>query len=314
MKRIGVIGVGYLGQHHVRILSEFKDVRLSGISDINLERAEEIGRLYGCPVFEDYRELLDRVDAVSIVTPTVTHFEISREALLREKDLFVEKPLTHDLAEAEELVRLAKEKKRILQVGHLERYNPAYRKAKEIIGDILYIIAERLSPFTGRGADVDITFDLMIHDLDLVVDLIGGEVIVGDLHSHGLSLVTDKIDFATVWLDFSVTKVLLFSSRISTDKRRTLTLFCNDYYLIADLMAQTLRRVRPAGQGRLISEDISVEKSEPLKEELRDFVDCINSRRPPLVSGEDILYPLSLAVKITEQIRWRGNSLGGFKG
>lgn len=306
MKKVAVIGVGYLGQHHARILSRFDDVELFGVVDSDIERAKEIAALYRTRAFRDYRDILGDVDAVSIVTPTVTHFHICKDALMAGKDVFVEKPLTSTVEEAQELVRLSKERNQILQVGHLERYNPAYQKAKELIKDPLYILSERLSPFSGRGTDVDITFDLMIHDIDIVVDILRYKRL-SFFEATGYSFVTDKIDFAVARLNFLSDDgrncdVQLFASRISKEKKRTHTLFCKDHILLIDFMEQTLKRGIPENGG-IIFEDIEVEKKEPLNEELRDFVDCINSRRCPLVPGEDVLYPLSIVTAITKKLR-----------
>lgn len=306
MKRIAVIGVGYLGQHHARILSQFEDIELFGVVDSDITRAKEVATLYKTRPFRDYRDVLGEVDAVSIVTPTVTHFELCKEAILAGKDVFVEKPITNSLDEAEELVRLSKQRNRILQVGHLERYNPAYQKAKEFIKNPLYIIGERISPFSGRGIDVEITFDLMIHDIDIVTDILRDRRL-NSFSAYGYSLVTERIDFASARFDFSSPdgnncQVHLLASRISREKKRIHTVFCEDYILTVDFMGQTVQRSVPKNGG-LIFEDIPVEKKEPLKEELRDFVECINSRRCPLVPGEDVLYPLSIAIDITNKIR-----------
>lgn len=306
MKRIAVIGVGYLGQHHARILSEFEDVELAGVVDSDIERARRIAALYRTRPYTDMRDVLPNVDAVSIVTPTVTHFELCKEAILAGKDVFLEKPITNSLDEAEELVRLSRERGRILQVGHLERYNPAYQKAKEFIKNPLYIIGERLSPFSGRGIDVEITFDLMIHDIDIVTDILRDRRL-NSFSAYGYSLVTERIDFASARFDFSSIEgnncqVHLLASRISRDKKRTHTVFCEDYVLTVDFMGQGLQRSIPKN-GNLIFEDIPVEKKEPLREELRDFVECINSRRCPLVPAEDVLYPLSIVIDITNNIR-----------
>lgn len=301
MKRIGVIGVGYLGQHHARILREFEDIELYGVVDFDIERARHVAGLYGCKAFRDYRDILDRVDAVSIVTPTTTHYEIARSALSAGKDVFVEKPITHVLHEAEELVKIAKDKGRILQVGHLERYNPAYQKSRDYIGLPLFIIGERLSPFSGRGTDVDITFDLMIHDMDIIIDILRRQR-VKEFRTSGHRLITERIDFATCWLDFENTSVFLMASRVAMERKRTLTIFCRDYGIVIDFMNQSLKRFMNSG-GAVLYEDIPVEKKEPLREELRDFVECINSRRCPLVSAEDVLYPLSLVIEITEHIK-----------
>ena len=302
MKRIGVIGVGYLGQHHARILHEFNDIELVGVADTDSDRSALIAGLYNCSAFSDYRELLSLVDAVTIVTPTVGHYEIAREALLRGKDVFIEKPITDKLEDAQELVALARDTGRILQVGHLERYNPAYQKAKERISvskPPSLIIGERLSPFTGRGIDVDITYDLMIHDLDIVLDILRGQE-VRDIRAGGAKVLTGRLDFATCWIEFEKTKVILSSSRVSKEKRRSITVFCDGYCLIIDFMNQGLSILK---DGSKLIEDIPVEKKEPLREELRDFVDCIESRKCPLVPGEDALRPLSLAIEITDRIK-----------
>mgnify|MGYP001046037189 CR=1 FL=1 len=302
MKRIGVIGVGYLGQHHARILSKFEGIDFVGVADINYHRAEEIANLYNCSAFSDYRELLPLVDAVTIVTPTVSHYEIAREALLKGKDVFIEKPITDKLEDAQRLVKLARDVGRILQVGHLERYNPAYQRAKELIplSEVpSLIIGERLSPFTGRGTDVDITYDLMIHDLDIVLDILRGQE-VKDIRASGATVLTGRLDFATCWIEFEKTKVILSSSRVSKEKRRTITVFRDGYCLIIDFMNQGLSLIKDGSQ---LVEEINIEKKEPLKEELRDFVDCISSRKCPLVPGEDALRPLSLVMEVTDRIK-----------
>ncbi len=302
LKRIGVIGVGYLGQHHARILKEFNDVELVGVADTDSGRAALIAGLYNCSAFSDYRDLLPLVDAVTIVTPTVSHYEIARESLLKGKDVFIEKPITDKLEDAQTLVKMARDAGRILQVGHLERYNPAYQKAKELIplsGVPSLIIGERLSPFTGRGTDVDITYDLMIHDLDIVLDILRGQE-VKDIRASGATVLTGRLDFATCWIEFEKTKVILSSSRVSKEKRRTITVFHDGSCLILDFMNQGLSIIKDGSQ---LVEEINIEKKEPLKEELRDFVECISSRKCPLVPGEDTLSPLSLVMEITDRIK-----------
>lgn len=299
--RVGVIGVGYLGQHHARIYSDIKDVELAAVSDFDSIRAEEIGSKYGCRYFSNYSELLEVCDAVSIVTPTITHRDIALDCLKAGKDILVEKPITQNIIEAEEIIKEAEKKNLILQVGHLERYNPAVTAASKMTTAPRFIEAERLSPFLGRGIDVDITLDLMIHDIDIIFSLVRSRLV--GIKASGESLMTDKIDLARAWLEFeNGCGALMTASRISPEKKRSLNIFQEDSYIAVDYHNQEAKRYFKSGE-ELLSDVMSPEKQEPLKEELKDFIECVKTRKRPLVSGTEAMNALDTAMKISEIIK-----------
>ncbi|MFA5354853.1 MAG: Gfo/Idh/MocA family oxidoreductase [Thermodesulfovibrionales bacterium] len=301
MINVGVIGVGYLGRHHARIYSQLEGVQLIGVADPDSGRAAGIAEEYGCGFYGDYRELLSRVDALSIVTPTTFHHKIAMDCLREGKDLLIEKPITVTVDEADELVEAAEKRGRIIQVGHLERFNPAFEAARSLVVAPLFIEAERVSPYQGRGIDVDITLDLMIHDIDLVCSLMGTSP--AGMNAAGSSLLTGTIDMAVAWLEFEGSRqALLKASRIAPHKSRMLTIHQKDSQIVVDFQAMELRRLRGEGEA-IVAEEIAVEKKEPLKEELRSFIDCVSARRRPLVSAADGREALMVASKIGERIR-----------
>src|SRR5208283_1300530 len=201
MLKVGVIGVGYLGQHHARIFAELDDVRMVAVADTDGERAGEIAVKYGCKAYTDYRRLLDEVDAVSIVTPTTFHYAVAMDCILAGKDILIEKPITATIEEADRLIEASAETGVLIQVGHLERFNPVVPALYPLLDSPSFIEAERLSPFQGRGVDVDITLDLMIHDIDVVLSILEGKE-VSDMKAAGSKVMTDTIDIAKAWLEF----------------------------------------------------------------------------------------------------------------
>ncbi|MBI5848170.1 MAG: Gfo/Idh/MocA family oxidoreductase [Nitrospirae bacterium] len=298
--RIGVIGVGYLGQHHARIFSELEHVALAGVADSDLVRAGEIAVRYGCASFGDWQELVENCDAVSIVTPTTTHHEIALACLKAGKDVFVEKPITGSLQDAREIIAAADAGGRILQVGHLERYNPAIVAASELIRNPRFIEAERLSPFLGRGTDVDVTLDLMIHDIDIVSGLVKSTV--RSINAAGDRVLTGKIDAAKAWIEFeNGCKALITASRLATEKARRLKVHQDDSFISVDYQSQEVRRYFKDATG-IAFDVIRPESREPLKEELKDFVSCLQSRACPMVSGREGMQALEIVLKINEMI------------
>ncbi len=298
--KIGVIGVGYLGQHHARIFSELEHVELVGVADRDLVRAEEIAAKYGCAAFNDWNVLAEKCDAVSIVTPTTTHHEIALACLKAGKDVFVEKPVTATLEEAQEIIAAADAGGRILQVGHLERYNPAIVAAAGLIKNPRFIEAERLSPFLGRGTDVDVTVDLMIHDIDIVSGLVGSKV--RSINAAGDRVLTGKIDAAKAWIEFeNGCKALITASRLATEKVRVLKVHQDDAYISVDYQAQEVKRYYKDATG-IAFDAVKPESREPLKEELKDFISCLQNRACPLVSGREGMQALEIVMKINEMI------------
>lgn len=304
MLNIGVIGVGYLGQHHARIFSGLENVRLAAIADIDKKRADEIAAKHDSASYTDFREIFDKVDAVSIVTPTITHFETALECINAGKDLFIEKPITSTPQEAERLIEEAEKRGIIIQVGHIERFNPAVLKVYSLIENPVFFEAERLSPFMGRGTDVDIVIDLMIHDIDIILSILsrnGKSVSVKDIKAVATRAITERLDEAKTWVTFEDNiQALMTASRLSSEKSRILKIFQKDSHIVLDYQEMSIERFFKK-DGRITKETIPVEKKEPLKEELRDFVDCINTRRKPIVTAVDGMNALKIAFKIIKE-------------
>jgi len=302
MLNVGVIGVGYLGRHHARIFAELDDVRMVAVADTDEERAGEIAGKYGCKAFSDYRDLLDEVDAVSIVTPTIFHYDVAMDCIRAGKDILIEKPISATIEEADRLIAASDEAGTLIQVGHLERFNPVVPALYPLVEAPVFIEAERLSPFQGRGLDVDITLDLMIHDIDVVLSIMDGAEVI-DLKASGAKVITDTIDFAKVWLEFeNGVHALLSASRIASDKSRKLTVFQHDSYLVMDYQQMEITKFS-GRDGKIAGDTISVEKKEPLKEELKDFVRSVYNRTRPSVCAVKGRNALKIALQAGTQIR-----------
>ncbi len=299
--RVGVIGVGYLGQHHARVFSGLEGVELVGVADLDSRKAAEIAKAYGCRSFRGHTELIGICDALSIVTPTTMHHAIAIDCLNSGRDLFIEKPITESLDEAREIIEAAEKKNLILQVGHLERYNPGILAAMDMIKEPKFIEAERLSPFLGRALDVDVTLDLMIHDIDIVLSIVGSKV--KEIRAAGDRVLTDRLDAAKAWLEFeNGCQALLTASRLAPDKLRRLKIHQEDSYISVDYQSQEVRRYFREAAG--ISFDVvKPENKEPLKEELADFVSCVQKRKRPMVSGKEAMDALEVVLKINEMLK-----------
>ncbi|MDP2754638.1 MAG: Gfo/Idh/MocA family oxidoreductase [Nitrospirota bacterium] len=302
--KVGVIGVGYLGQHHARIYSEIEEAELVAVVDINKEKADAFAEKYGCKAYYDYKHILNEVDAVSIVTPTTTHYSIALDCIKAGKDILIEKPITMNVKEAEKLINEAEKRDCMIQVGHLERYNPAVLAASEMIKKPLFIESERLSPFLGRGTDVDVTLDLMIHDIDIILSLIPSPV--KDIRAVGAKVLTDKIDVAKAWLAFENGCIALATvSRLSPEKLRRLKVFQKDSFISIDYQNLEIKRHFRTKEG--ISFAITKpENKEPLREELKDFISCVKERRRPRVSAVEGRAALKIVLEISEMIKRQG--------
>ncbi len=302
MLNVGVIGVGYLGQHHARIFAELDDVRLVAVADTDGERAAEIAAKYGCKAYADYRSLLAEVDAVSIVTPTTLHYSVAMDCILAGKDVLIEKPITVTLEEADRLIAASGGAGTLIQVGHLERFNPVVPALYPLLDAPEFIEAERLSPFQGRGVDVDITLDLMIHDIDVILSIMH-ESVVSDVKAAGSKVITDTIDIAKVWLEFANgAHALLAASRIASGKSRKLTIFQKNSYIVMDYQEMEIKKFFRRGDV-IVSDSILVEKKEPLREELKDFVKCVGSRSRPAVCALTGRNALNIALQAGAQIK-----------
>ncbi len=293
--RVAVVGAGYLGQHHARIYSELEEAELAGVVDCDRARADEVAGRFGSRAFADYRDVLADVDAVSIVVPTSNHFEVALDCVRAGKDVFVEKPIAETVRQADELIAEAKKADRVLQVGHLERYNPGVSIMRRMVDRPMLIEAVRLSPFLNRACDVDVTVDLMIHDIDIMLNLISAPIT--RINAVGLSLVTNKIDEARAWIEFENGSVAcLTASRVSKEKQRKLKVFQQDAVIELDYQTGIVERYSPADPVK--RETLRPENREPLKEELKDFVHCAVKRENPRVSGVEGRNALRLALEI----------------
>jgi predicted dehydrogenase len=304
--RIAVIGVGHLGRHHARLLATLPGASLVGVVDILPDRAGAVAQASGTGAFTDYHDVLDRVDAVTIAVPTALHLEVARAFLQRGIHVLVEKPMASSLDEADEMIALAAASGATLGVGHTERFNPAIAAALPILATPRFIEVHRLSGFPDRSLDIDVIFDVMIHDLDIVLSVDRSEVLTVD--AIGVPVLTEKVDIANVRLKFASGCIAnITASRISRDKIRKVRFFQPDMYVSVDYQAQELEvwRLKPSGDGSrpaIEGGKMPVTSDEPLARELADFVSAIRDGRAPGVAGDDGRKALRLATRVAQAI------------
>lgn len=298
--KVGVVGIGHLGKEHARIYRELPETDLVGISDLDpakAEKAKELGTAY----FQDFRDLLGKVQAVSIATPTSTHYAVAKEFLKAGVHTLIEKPITLKLEEADELLDLARQKRLALQVGHIERHNPGFKRIEEIAKNIRFFEIHRLGPFTGRINDCGVVLDLMIHDLDIVLGLVKSEVASFD--AIGVNVLTPFEDIANVRMKFKNGAVAdITASRLTFEKQRKIRIFQEDAYISLDYGAQACKIFRKDGAS-IAQETIEIEKAEPLKEELKFFMENIRSGKSlgkPDTAARDAL---KLALEIARTVQ-----------
>jgi predicted dehydrogenase len=304
--RTAVVGVGYLGRFHAQKYAVLPDSRLVGVADPSAA-ARAVGAELGVPAHADYRELLGQVDAVSIVTPTPQHFSVARDFLEAGAHVLVEKPMTVTIEEGTELVEVARRAGRILQVGHLERFNAAVQAVLPILTVPRFIESARLAPFKHRGTDVDVVLDLMIHDIDLILSIVRSPVVAVD--AIGSSVFSNEIDIANARLRFANGCVAnATASRVSLKTERTLRLFQDDAYVSVDLHQKVLRVIRKGagvgadGMPQVAIDENSYEQGDALKAEIEAFLQAAITGSPPAVTGEDGLLALRTAVSIADQV------------
>ncbi|EDY83221.1 Oxidoreductase family, NAD-binding Rossmann fold protein [Verrucomicrobiia bacterium DG1235] len=301
--KCGVAGVGYLGQHHARIYNELENVELAGIFETNTERAAEISEKFGCPVFSSIEELGTVCDAVSVVVPTDKHHEVALPLLAAGCHLLIEKPICQSLEEAADILEKAKAANVLVQVGHIEHFNPVMSFLEEAVSAPKFITADRLAPFQPRGTEVGVTLDLMIHDIGIVLQLVKSPVKL--VQSVGVSALSKTEDIANARIEFENGCVAnLNTSRVSSKKLREIRVFQPSGYLSLDFMNQAGHVVNIAG-GEMKTSEVPIEKGEPLKLELASFAESVNLRKQPKVGGELGKTALELAITITKQIRER---------
>lgn len=307
--RVGVVGVGSLGQWHARVYSELPDAELVGVYDINTRRAEDIAARYKTKVFTDFNELAAQVEAASIVVPADKHHEVAMKMIGRGVNLLVEKPIAVTTAEAEAMVKAASEKKLILQVGHIERFNPVMQFLESILVRPRFIEAHRLQPYPApplfggkpRGTEVSVVLDLMIHDLEVILHLVRSPV--REIHAVGVPVLSPSEDIANVRLTFENGCVAnVTTSRISPESLRKIRVFQEDAYISLDYQRQAGEIYRRQA-GRIEKSRVPIEKGDSLFNELASFVNCVRSKGSPVVSGELAAEALRLAADICRHIR-----------
>jgi predicted dehydrogenase len=299
--RVAVIGAGVFGRHHLRVLNQSLNATLVGVVDSDPERAAQAAAEHNCLTFATLGELKDNVDAAVVAVPTSLHAEAGCELLASGIDVLVEKPIAADLASARRLVDTAAEHERILQIGHLERFNPAVAALKKITNIPLFFEIHRLSLFSPRSLDVDVVLDLMIHDLDIVLDLAG--TLPEEIRAAGISILSDKVDIANVRLAFPGGCVAnLTASRVSTERVRKLRLFQPHQYISLDYQKQEAVAFTVSGNQQIGFQPLAAVKEEPLRLEVEAFLEAVANRTRPLVAGEDGLRALEVALAILDKI------------
>jgi predicted dehydrogenase len=312
--KVGVIGVGSLGQHHARVYAELSMARLVGVVDIDEARGASVAARHGCRAVADYRALIGEVDAVSVAVPTLLHHEIAKACLEAGLHVLVEKPLTATVEQARDLAAVASSRSVTLQVGHIERFNSAFRATRGAVKVPALIECRRWAPFTHRGADVDVVLDLMIHDLDLVLGMVCAPV--REVRASGVSILSSATDVAQARVTFDNGCVATFSaSRVAESKIRELRIYEPGGFVVIDLAGQTAvvgrRAMGTSGNHELLTEQVRGDGREPLKLELEAFLDSVRTGAPPLVSGQEGAAALELAGAIMAEIACQGRRESG---
>ena len=318
---IGVIGVGHLGEYHVKHLKSIDSFKLTGIHDINEKRAKSIGTKYGIPLYNNINELIEACDAISLVTPTETHFDIAYHCIKAKKHIFIEKPIAKSLNDAEKLIKLGHDKNVLIQVGHIERFNPALIPLNNYTLNPKYIEIQRLAPYNIRGTDVPVVLDKMIHDLDILLFLVNSDI--ETIYANGISILTDSIDIANSRIRFkNGTIANVTSSRVAQDDVRKIKIFQKDLYITIDLLIGLTEVYRIVEKNEknitaikdvdfdyrgkkkhIIYEKPKILSFDALKAELENFADSINGMSKPMVDGAAAKDALGLAIKIDQMIR-----------
>ncbi|RLB04406.1 MAG: gfo/Idh/MocA family oxidoreductase [Deltaproteobacteria bacterium] len=305
--KVGVIGVGYLGRIHAQKYARIPEAELIGVVDIDEERCQEVAACTNCQPFYRHLDLLGLVEAVSVAVPTIYHYQITKDFFLAGVDVLLEKPIAATVKEAKELNALAQERKLVFQIGHLERFNGALAAMNGVLKDPFLIESYRLSPFTGRGTDVDVILDLMIHDIDIILSIVDSEL--DSVEAVGMPFFSSQIDVAHARITFKDGCVAHISaSRIAQERLRKMIVLQKDTHLEVDYLRQSLLVTRKEQEG--ITRAEVVRENDPLEMELKAFLQSVRKRTPPMVSGEDGQRALEVALKVIDAIeksikKWR---------
>lgn len=313
--KAAVIGVGHLGREHARVLASLEAVELVAVCDSNIDAARAVAEKCNTVAVADYRELFDRVDLVSIATPTVVHAEIAIAFLERKVHVLVEKPISRTVEEADAMIEAAERNGCLLQVGHIERFNPAFVELQSHLNKPYFFEAHRLGIFSPRSLDIDVVMDLMVHELDIISSLVKSEV--AKIDAVGIPILTPTIDLANARLEFENGAVAnITASRVSGERMRKLRIFQPSEYYSLDYADQHLAMCKlvpppPGGiRPEIVARPIPVEKKEPLLAEIESFVNAVSSKTPVLVSGADGKRALGLAIRILDQIKAHSSRAG----
>ena len=303
--KVGVVGIGHLGNYHLQKYQKIESSEIIAVADMFPDRAQKAANLYQCSYFEDYRAMIGKVDAVSIAVPTSDHYKVARDFLTAGVDVLIEKPICATLDEADDLISLAEKKKLVLQVGFVERFNPAIMAVDKVIQKPLFIESHRLHPFFERGTDVDVILDLMIHDLDIVVKFVNSPVTA--VEAVGVPILSDKIDIANTRISFSSgCTANITASRISAKTMQKMRFFSPEGYHSVDCQKReilSLSKIKNEAGQQIVQNNIEVGSHDPLEEEIRSFIEAVIHRSQPVVSGEDARKSLALAVEILRKIK-----------
>ncbi len=304
--RIGVVGIGHLGNYHLQKYQLIDTCQIVGAVDIREECIQGAAECYGCSTHTDYRQLIGQVDAVSIAVPTGAHFETARDFLSNGIDVLLEKPITQTLAQADELIGIARDRGAILQIGFVERFNPAVKVLGQYLKRPLFIEAHRLHPFFTRGTDVDVILDLMIHDLDIILHFVNSPVIQVD--ATGVSVLSEEVDIANARVTFENGCVAnITASRVTDKQMQKIRFFSADGYNSVDFAKRKLdslfRRFDDQGKPIIGQNPVNIEIYDPLEAEIRSFVESVRTRRPPAVTGEEGRASLALGIEIIDTMR-----------
>jgi len=307
---VGVIGTGYLGQFHVEKYARMPHVNLVGIVDSHKDRANEIAQKFETKAYTKYQDLFGQVDAVSIVVPTQLHYAISKDCLLNDIDVLIEKPITENISQADELIQIAEDKNRLIQVGHLERFNPVVEAIRDLVDRPMFIESHRISVYKGRGIDVSVVLDLMIHDIDIIKNFAKSEV--KSIHAAGVPVICSDVDIANARIEFMKGCIAnVTASRISMKEERKIRIFQKDAYFSVDFAKKDITYIKRKESARdAIIPGMDIQKfhfddGDALNSEIKAFLECVHSRNVPEVPGKAGRDALQIALDIMEQMNTR---------
>jgi len=300
---IGVVGVGYLGSRHARVYSQLRNANLVCVCDIDKKHAKKVARKHRVWYFPEYQTLFDKVDAVSIAVPTSLHYKIAKDFLNNGIHVLIEKPITKTIDEAQELNEIADSKNLILQVGHIERFNPVVRAVEPFLKNARFIECHRAGPFhkKKRVKDIGVVLDLMIHDIDIILSLVNSEV--KHIEAVGVSTISPHEDFANVRLTFKNGAIAdITASRVTKEEIRQIKISRENMFITLDYLHHDAHIVRKIN-GKVLKEKVKIQKKEPLKQELKSFINCIQNNSRPIVSGKEGKLALGVALNILDKIK-----------